>query len=277
MKTSKWMRDSVVAAVVGSAAIAGSAAYGETFVVTPTQTYGWTFFQEGATAGGTAFVNGPGTPPMGTGSVQLTAPLPTAGPILFKTDYQGTRFADITKLEYSTYRTSPADPSALAISLQFTADSDLTDADMSFQGRLVFEPYLAPANVTTGAWQTWDPMQGTWWGTGASIPTRPFAQLCPQSNPCTWQQVLVNWPDGGIHPTDPGSVIFKAGSGWTNFDGNVDAFTIGISGVNDTYDFNLHSTPTDKDQCKNGGYKNFNPPSGPYKNQGQCVSDANHQ
>ncbi|MGZ9005176.1 MAG: hypothetical protein ACXW20_15485 [Burkholderiales bacterium] len=37
------------------------------------------------------------------------------------------------------------------------------------------------------------------------------------------------------------------------------------------------ATPTDKDQCKNDGYKNFNPPSGPYKNQGQCVSAANHQ
>jgi YVTN family beta-propeller protein len=30
--------------------------------------------------------------------------------------------------------------------------------------------------------------------------------------------------------------------------------------------------PTDKDQCKNGGYRNFGPPAGPFRNQGQCVS-----
>jgi hypothetical protein len=277
VRKSNRVCSSLIATIVGWASIGGSAAIAETFIVTPTQTYGWTFFQEGSTPGGTGFVDGPGTPPLGTGSAQMTAPLVSAGPILFKTDYQGTRFADITKLEYSTYRTSPADPSVLAISLQFTADANLTDGDTSFQGRLVFEPYLSPATVNAGVWQTWDPMLGRWWGTGASIPTRPFAQLCPQSAPCTWPQVLANWPNGGIHPTDPGAVIFKAGSGWTNFDGNVDAFTIGVSGENDTYNFELYSTPTDKDQCKNGGYKNFNPPSGPYRNQGQCVSAANHQ
>jgi hypothetical protein len=271
------MRDSAIAALVAWASIGASGALADTFVVTPTQTYGWTFFQEGATPGGTAFVNGPGNPPLGTGSAQLTALLPTDGPILFKTDYQGTKFADIDTLQYSTFRATPGDPSPLAISLQFTADSDVTDANTSFQGRLVFEPYQSGATVNSGAWQTWDALQGRWWGTGAPIPSRPFAQLCPQSNPCTWAQVLANWPNGGIHASDPGSVIFKAGSSWTGFNGNVDAFKIGVNGVTDIYDFNLHSTPTDKDQCKNGGYKNFNPPSGPYKNQGQCVSAANHQ
>ena len=276
MKRTNKMRRSAIAVIAGLASIGSSAALADTFVVTPTQTFGWTFFQEGSTPGGTAFVDGPATPPMGSGSAQLTAPLPTSGPILFKNDYTGTPFGHITTLQYSTFRASPAEPSPLAISLQLNVDSDLTDADNSFQGRLVFEPYQSGATVNTGAWQTWNTLEGRWWGTGASIPTRPFAQLCPQSNPCTWQQVLANWPNGGIHSVQ-GAVIFKAGSGWTDFDGNVDAFTIGINNANDTYDFNLHSTPADKDQCKNGGYKNFNPPSGPYKNQGQCVSATNQQ
>jgi hypothetical protein len=274
MQRRNSMRDAVTAVIAGLASIAGSAALADTFVVTPSQTYGWTFAQEGTPAG-TAFVDGPGAPPMGTGSAQLTAPLPSDGPILFKADYMGTKFVDITTLQYSTYRTSPANPSPLAIALQFNVDSNLADADTSFQGRLVFEPYQSGAVVNTGAWQTWDALQGKWWGSGAPIPTRPFAQLCPQSNPCTWAQVLANWPNGGIHAVQ-GAVVFKAGSGWTGFDGNVDAFTIGVSGATDTYDFNLHSTPADKDQCKNGGFKNFNPPSGPYKNQGQCVSATNH-
>src|SRR5688572_26836783 len=161
MKRRKTMRDSVMAVIAGLVSMGSSVALADTFVVTPTQTYGWTFFQEGTTPGGTAFVNGPGTPPMGTGSAQLTAPLPTAGPILFKTDYQGTRFVDITTLQYSTYRTSPAS-GPLAIALQFTVDSDLTDTNTSFQGRLVFEPYQSGAIVNTGVWETWDALQGKW-------------------------------------------------------------------------------------------------------------------
>jgi YVTN family beta-propeller protein len=30
--------------------------------------------------------------------------------------------------------------------------------------------------------------------------------------------------------------------------------------------------PKSKDECKNGGYRNFGPPAGPFRNQGQCVS-----
>ena len=35
-------------------------------------------------------------------------------------------------------------------------------------------------------------------------------------------------------------------------------------------------TPTDKEQCKRGGYLKFGPPAGPFKNQGQCVSYVEH-
>ena len=276
MKSGKRMRNAVTAALMGLAATGGSAAIADTFVVTPASTYGWTFAQDNSTPGGTAFVDGPASPPMGTGSAQLTTNLPTDGPILFKEDYKGTKLSDITALQYSTYRTAPTDPnSVLAIALQFNVDSDLTDANNTYQGRLVFEPYQgAPAGtVVPGTWQTWNALNGRWWGSGNPL-TRPISAFCPQSNPCTWTQIITQFPNAGIHATF-GAVVFKAGSGWAPFDGNVDAFTIGINGANDTYDFNLHSTPTDKDQCKNGGFKNFNPPSGPYKNQGQCVSATN--
>lgn len=76
------------------------------------------------------------------------------------------------------------------------------------------------------------------------------------------------------------AIVFKAGSGWSSFDGNVDKFTIGINDGNGgeditTYDFNLHDTPATAEQCKNGGYKTFSPPTGVYKNQGQCIQYAN--
>jgi hypothetical protein len=34
--------------------------------------------------------------------------------------------------------------------------------------------------------------------------------------------------------------------------------------------------PTSKEQCKDGGYQNFGPPAGPFKNQGQCISYVEH-
>lgn len=33
--------------------------------------------------------------------------------------------------------------------------------------------------------------------------------------------------------------------------------------------------PTNKDECKNGGYNDFGPPVGPFKNQGQCIKHVN--
>ena len=80
------------------------------------------------------------------------------------------------------------------------------------------------------------------------------------------------FPNAGIHAS-AGAIVFKAGSGWSNFDGNVDAFTFGTA--SDTTTFNFESTvapPTDKDQCKNGGWQQFNAPA--FKNEGDCVSSV---
>jgi Flp pilus assembly pilin Flp len=36
-----------------------------------------------------------------------------------------------------------------------------------------------------------------------------------------------------------------------------------------------YTVPTTKAECKNGGWQDFNPPDGPFKNQGDCVSYVN--
>jgi hypothetical protein len=33
--------------------------------------------------------------------------------------------------------------------------------------------------------------------------------------------------------------------------------------------------PKSKDDCKDGGYKKFGPPAGPFENQGQCIKYVN--
>ncbi|HEU4323076.1 MAG TPA: right-handed parallel beta-helix repeat-containing protein [Roseiflexaceae bacterium] len=203
-------------------------------VVKPSALAGWSLGPESPPQpnGGGSFVSGPGAPPGGTGSVQFTVDA-TGSHLLGTTLYNGTRFDQLTLLEYSTYRTSGG--VALAPSLQFNVDYNLADANTAWQGRLIFEPYLA-GTVSTGAWQTWNalagPASGFWWATGA-----PGNGLCPQANPCTRAEVLSNFPNIGIHAT-LGALLFKVGSGWsTGFTGNVDHLTVGLAGDNTVFDF----------------------------------------
>ncbi len=220
----------VIAAVVVVLMSAHSGAGAVTTVtVTPANMNGWGFVQEVANGTG-ALVVGPAVPPLGPGSAHMTVDA-TGRELLATLAYAGTRFADITSLSYSTYQ-DPASSAAsnLAISLQFDADYDLTDSNTAWQGRLVFEPYYTNT-VVKGAWQTWNPLAGVWWASGA-----PGSTFCPISTPCTWAQVLSHFPNGGIRVG--GALQFKAGGPWPGFDGNVDAFTIGTISGTTTYDFN---------------------------------------
>ena len=87
-----------------------------TFVVTPNSPNGWYFYDDTtdstATATGT-FVDGPGTPPLGTGSVNLKAPGVNDRQAIATDAYAGTPLSSITKWGYSTYQPGPT----LAIAL----------------------------------------------------------------------------------------------------------------------------------------------------------------
>lgn len=253
--------------------MAGNASAAHVTDITPSNMQGWAFVQETPTGSG-SMVAGPETPPLGEGSANLIVDS-TGGEDLARA-YDETRLDSITNLEYSTYRTSGGD--ALAIALQFNIDSDLTDENTAWQGRLVYEPYHTQT-VTTGEWQTWDPMNdaagtgtGNWWFSNGTLAT---ASGCTQATPCTWAEVDAAFPNAGIHAT-LGGIVLKAGSGWTGgFDGNVDALTIGINGTDTTYNFELDevSEPSLKDDCKDGGWETLEDgDENPFKNQGQCVS-----
>lgn len=272
MKVKNFISTSLIAALF--AIVFTMSAMGQsstTVVVTPTNSAGWGFLQE--TPNGTgSLVVGPSTPPLGIGSANLIVDS-TGAEILGEAAYGDVQLSDITKLRYSTYKTSGSP--ALAIALQFAIDYDNTDSHTGFQGRLVYEPYHTQT-VATGVWQTWDTLNdsagtgaGNWWFSPGSG-FRPGAVTCPQSNPCTWAQVNSLYPNASIR----GAVYLKAGGGWIGgFDGNADALTIGVNGDDITYDFEPYSVATNKDQCKNGGFANFKRADGSsFKNQGDCVS-----
>jgi hypothetical protein len=219
----------------------------ELIIVNPDDMKGWAFAQESATANG-SMVTGPLTTPLGVGSANFIVD-DTGGEVL-GVAYPETRLDAITNLQYSTFKTSGA--SALAVALQFNIDADLTDADVSWQGRLVYEPYHTKT-VNTGVWETWDPMDndalGNWWFSNVTLAANTG---CAQANPCTWSEVTTALPDGGVHSTF-GGILFKAGSGWIGgFDGNVDEFVITVkTNALDTHTTTYDFEPTES--TPNGG------------------------
>ncbi|MEX2054654.1 MAG: hypothetical protein WD972_00590 [Candidatus Andersenbacteria bacterium] len=268
----KLLAGVVVAGMLGFAGVASAA----TSIIYPGDMQGWSFVQETATGSG-AMVAGPSTPPLGSGSANLVVDS-TGGMVIAKAGYAGLKLADITDLGYSTYRTSGGP--ALAIALQLNFDGDVTDADETWQGRIVYEPYHTQT-VSTGVWETWDALDdaagtgtGNWWFSNGA---HAASSGCAMATPCTWAEVLAAFPNGGVHNTF-GAVVLKAGGGWTGgFDGNVDALTINA----DTYDFELDGpppppTPASKDECKNGGWMSLTRADAtPFKNQGDCIQYVN--
>jgi hypothetical protein len=245
-------RVSALIATLLSAVVTVQAAQGATVTVTPANMQGWGFFTETGTGTG-AMATGPATPPLGAGSARMTLATDASGEIIVTAGYAGTSLSQITALQYSTYRSSVDAGNNLALSLQFDMDYDLSDSTTTFQGRLVFEPYLTPGiggTVVQNTWQTWTPLAGKWWMSKKAIVGNVLegSIACTQGVPCTWSQVLTMYPNAGLR-VGIGGLYFKGGSGWTTFDGNVDAFAITASAGSTTYDF---EPCTSDAQCDDG-------------------------
>ncbi len=203
-----------------------------TVVVSPGNQNGWVFADDmpGTGTGSGGFEAGPATPPVGTGSAFLTVDA-NGRHILATGGYGGTRMDDLLGLLYGSYQDNNSN-TVVAGSLQFDIDYDLNDAATAFAGRLVFEPYLSPAQgaVQQNVWQTWDARAGNWYGTRTTVTVNNVAgvaQPCQPATPCTWQQVLALFPNAGVRNTPVSAVLFKVGGPWApGFDGNVDGFNL---------------------------------------------------
>jgi hypothetical protein len=227
------------------------------------------------------FENGPATPPLGTGSFELRTITNPEKVQLLTDDYAGTALADIDGLSYASYR-DPASTGFIAGTTALNLRVD-TNADTVADRYFVFEPYqdLGNAAVQTGVWQTWDAIRGgaaRWWVSGPANP-------CSQNTPCTWTTLLATFPGATIQEGADafrGSLGFNQGSFNSGTISNADALSVTVGDDTTVYDFELDADgdgtpdtapPTDKDQCKKGGYESFNNPS--FRNQGQCVSYVN--
>ena len=195
----------------------------EPTIVSNLNAQGWFSYEE-IPVGSFLFVDGPATPPLGTGSAQLI--VDSTGREIFGTfAYAGTRLDSISELSYATY-VDPTSSLPASASLQLDIDANLSDANTAWQGRLVYEPYFTHT-VTASTWQTWNTLDnaaaGNWWFSGA-----PGNLVCPQADPCTWSEVLAAFPDAGVRASI-GVLQFKAGGPLpVGLNTSVDDFRINI-------------------------------------------------
>jgi hypothetical protein len=221
-------------------------------LVMPSSLNGWFFFNEGANGSG-GFEQGPATPPLGGGSAFLQVDS-TGRHSLGTQAYAGTRLDQISELRYSTFKNTNPDQ-IVDIGLQFDIDYDGAGGNAAYQGRLVFEPYFTGTNPRQNVWQTWHALAGKWYASRSGA--NGSNGVCPQSAPCTWPQVLASFPNATVFNNAFGGVLlFRAGGPWANgYDGNVDAFTIGVGTTFTTFNFepdsDLDGIPDGMDNCPN--------------------------
>ncbi len=173
------------------------------------------------------FENGPGTPPFGSGSVNLTATDEFF--VLATYQYSGVYLADFTALEYATYQPStntdsPTNVGKLALTIDFFG------SPLQLAG-ITFDPELNGVPVLQDTWQVWDAINnGTalWSGDGCSCDW-PNSTV-PSSTPRTWADLVASYPNARINSFDPMvGVIVENVDGGTTFAENINSVTLGTS------------------------------------------------
>jgi uncharacterized repeat protein (TIGR01451 family) len=221
---------------------------------------GWTFQvvddePDGITTGTITIVPGPGTPPLGDGSLQFNLGTEGEDGVQARNiNYDGQYIRDLAELTYSTYVQQPgSDTQAPYIILDIDLNNDGVRDDLWF-----FEPAyqtgaFCPSNpqaaVATGSWQTWNAINGCWYsvfgtaGTGPGINVRPLSVLLDAE------------PDARLSTNiTGGSFRIVTGFGdlaWDNFIGNADAVDIAFGPTETIYDFEPIPSITINDAAMN--------------------------
>lgn len=229
-----------------------------TITVTSSNPSGWTLYETGvydnapASNGGSAnFVNGPGTPPLGTGSAHLQtgAGFGDSSVQLRNDSWAGVLISSLTALSYSTYGSAWNGQQMTYLTLYLDLDGDGT-YDSNFDDRLHFEPDYSSAGAgngnpspqpapVLGQWQEWNLLTGMWYSDTLGGPGSNAITLgtYTAANP-TAQIVNPTGSFGGIRITS------GFASDTDNFNMYVDAFTIGTGRGITVYDFELQDAAT---------------------------------
>lgn len=209
-------------------------------VVSTADMQSWAF--QVTSGDGTAeFVNGPAAPPLGAGSVYLfTGTQGDESAQIRNTAYSGTRLDTLTSLGYWTYAVQWNGGQVPYIILNLDLDGNASIDDLLF-----FEPEysnglyrndLPPQGpIVLNTWQEWDALIGGWWSLNG------YGGAGPGADVKTIDEYLAAQPNARIVNSGSGLGGLRVVSGFASpsdvFEANVDAFTIGVSGAETTYDF----------------------------------------
>ena len=210
-----------------------------TVKVSPAALDGWATQTSGTAS--TAFVAGPETPPLGTGSAQLSVGADgNSGAQVRYTGAAGTKVADLTALSYSTYvEQDGAGGQAPYVILNIDNDNNGTVDDQLFfepvyqTGAYPGDPVPNQGPLVVGEWQTWNALDGGWWAVSAGTFGPPLVTL---------DSYVADHPDATIvnSANGLGGVRLVAGFGagaWDGFVGNVDNLTVATSLDSNTFVF----------------------------------------
>lgn len=239
----------------------GGASAATQVIVTPTNTQGWST-ADTRPGGAVNYVTDPTAPGSPNyGALQLTTDATTTS----KAQYlhaTNTDLDDVTELSYYTKQNSASFVGGDA-SYQLIVFLNGTTGFTTF----VYEPYQNGV-VTPGVWQSWDVDSGQFWSTRTVTCSNGGVLAGGGGAPFyTLSQIQTMCPNAV-------AIGFGVNIGTNNPAYDVEADLVNFNGT--TYNFEPFATPTDKDECKKGGWMTLTDQNGdPFKNQGQCVSWTN--
>jgi hypothetical protein len=196
----------LVVAVAGLVGVDPAGAAATTQVVHAQTVGGWFSLNEGpgGSVGTANFVQGPGSLPAGSGSVQLT--VDSAGRASIGTgQFAGLRLDQLTELSYWAYVPSAAGNYYPVV--QFDVDYNLNDGNTGYQGRL---SYNLPAPLALG---TWTKVNATTPGGTFFRSNTAASNALACGSACTIPQILAAYPNAGIRNASgaPGALLIRLG------------------------------------------------------------------
>ena len=259
----KHVTRAVAGLTVTLVAVLGLAASAMAATVLVTQnTSSWTQNDTNAD-GSVSWVSTYGAPSgLGSSALQLaTDASPSAKAQLFTFTMAGMPLSQVNTLGYWTFQPALSNPIADAsYQLQIFGNGGTSGFTT-----LVFEPYqnTGEGAITPATWQHWDVSgPGLFWSTRTVTCSNGTLTGSP-GGPATYTLQ-------DVKNACPSATVIGIGA---NIGSNNPSWTVATDGMqfNDTtYNFEIGTHPTSKDQCKNGGWQSFNEPA--FKNQGDCVS-----
>lgn len=217
---------------------------GNVITVTTADLDGWTLTTtddgDSTNTATVGIVSGPGTPPMGDGSLQLSVGADGGDAAQARNNtYDGMLLRDLTSLTYSTFvQVDGSGGQAPYILLNVDYDGNGTSDDFLFFEPVyqtgAFFPENPQGGPVVGAWQQWDAANGGWWSSSNTAGAGPGVNVKPLA------AILDVQPAARLATDSAGAVRIVAGFGagaWDNFLGNADALAISFASPTTTYDF----------------------------------------